>query len=169
MNKPPIKPILIFGYGNVSRGDDALGPLLLEYIEQHADLAGIELLTDFQLQIEHALDLVGRELVLFVDASVVNGKAVELTRLTPIADKSYTSHAMSPAAVLQVYTEINKAVPPPSFLLGIEGRHFELGTSLSPEASKHLQLASSLVEDLLRHPELSYWTGRAEALSLVID
>ena len=51
------KPILIFGYGNLSRGDDALGPLLLEYIEDHCDLSTIELLVDFQLQIEHALDI----------------------------------------------------------------------------------------------------------------
>ena len=65
-----IKPILVFGYGNLSRGDDALGPLLLDYIQKHCDLRKIELLTDFQLQIEHALDLEHRSLILFVDASV---------------------------------------------------------------------------------------------------
>ncbi len=53
-------PILIFAYGNVSRGDDGLGPLLLERIESHIDPQKVELLCDFQLQIEHALDLEGR-------------------------------------------------------------------------------------------------------------
>ena len=28
-----IKPVLLFGYGNLSRGDDALGPQLLNHIE----------------------------------------------------------------------------------------------------------------------------------------
>jgi Ni,Fe-hydrogenase maturation factor len=37
------KPILIFGYGNLSRGDDALGPLLLEYVEEHSNLNQIDL------------------------------------------------------------------------------------------------------------------------------
>ncbi len=55
------KPILVLGYGNPSRGDDALGPLLLDFIQQHLDTSQFEIVTDFQLQIEHALDLQNRE------------------------------------------------------------------------------------------------------------
>ena len=73
------KPVLLFGYGNLSRGDDALGPLLLEYAESHCDLDAIEILSDFQLQIEHALDLENRRLVLFVDASVACANAFDFT------------------------------------------------------------------------------------------
>ncbi|MDP2785684.1 MAG: Ni/Fe hydrogenase, partial [Sulfurimicrobium sp.] len=62
-------PLLVFGYGNPSRGDDALGPLLLEQLAA-LNLPHVELLTDFQLQVEHAVDLQGRERVLFIDASV---------------------------------------------------------------------------------------------------
>ena len=65
-----MRPILIFGYGNPSRGDDAIGPLLIERLEI-LNLPDVDLLTDFQLQVEHALDLRGRERVLFVDASHV--------------------------------------------------------------------------------------------------
>ena len=43
-----LKPVLLFGYGNLSRGDDALGPLLLEYVEKHCSLDMIEILSDFQ-------------------------------------------------------------------------------------------------------------------------
>ncbi|OYV17425.1 MAG: HoxW protein, partial [Methylococcaceae bacterium NSP1-2] len=50
------KLILLLGYGNPSRGDDALGVLLLEQLPI-ACLQAVELLTNFQLQIEHALDL----------------------------------------------------------------------------------------------------------------
>ena len=51
-------PILIFTYGNPSRGDDALGPAMFDLLEKHkretGELDRVELLTDFQLQIEHA-------------------------------------------------------------------------------------------------------------------
>ena len=139
-----IKPILIFGYGNLSRGDDALGPLLLEHIETTADLNEIELLTDFQLQIEHALDLENRQLVLFIDASVSSETAYSFIQLQAAKDKSYTTHAMSPAAVLQVYQSIKKQPPPPCFLLSIQGLSFELGEGISPQAQQNLQIFKSL-------------------------
>jgi Ni,Fe-hydrogenase maturation factor len=67
-------PTLIIGYGNPSRGDDALGPALLEDIArllpQHPEWGAIELLTDFQLQIEFVLDLAGRQRIIFADATV---------------------------------------------------------------------------------------------------
>ena len=50
------KLILLLGYGNPSRGDDTLGVLLLEQLPI-ACLQTVELLINFQLQIEHALDL----------------------------------------------------------------------------------------------------------------
>lgn len=159
-----IKPILLFGYGNVSRGDDALGPLLLEFIEADQTLDSVEILNDFQLQIEHALDLVGRSLVLFVDASVDCNGAFDFTELQPCCDKSYTSHAMSPAAVLQVYRTIRPESPPPSFLLSIQGEHFELGEGLSLKAQSHLQLAKPFIKSLLAHPDLAYWLTQAESM-----
>ncbi|PKM11454.1 MAG: Ni/Fe hydrogenase [Gammaproteobacteria bacterium HGW-Gammaproteobacteria-3] len=160
-----IKPLLIFGYGNVSRGDDALGPLLLEFIEEHFDLAAIEIQTDFQLQIEHALDMAGRHLVLFVDASVGCVDAFDFTQLAPVCDNSYSTHAMSPAAVLQVYQTIERRPPPQSFLLSIQGKHFELGTDLSPEAQANLAKAQRFIGPLLTRPTPDFWLSRVESPS----
>ena len=131
-----IAPVLIFAYGNLSRGDDALAPLLLEYIEDKFGTQKIDFLCDFQLQIEHALDLENRDLVLFIDASVACEEAFNLSELQALKDKSYTTHAMSPASVLQVYQSIKKQAPPPCFLLSIQRISFELGEELSPNASK---------------------------------
>lgn len=151
------KPILIFGYGNLSRGDDALGPLLLEAVQEKVDLQTCEILSDFQLQVEHALDLENRTLVLFVDAAVNCTTNFEFMQLQPIKDKSYTTHAMSPASVLQVYQSIIKQLPPPCFLLSIQAFKFELGAAMSQQATKNLQLAVSFVEELLNNAELKYW------------
>lgn len=157
------KPVLLFGYGNLSRGDDALGPLLLEYAETHCDLDAVEILSDFQLQIEHALDLENRRLVMFVDASVACANAFDFTELEPARDKSYTTHAMSPAAVLDVYQSIKNQMPPPCFLLSIKAEKFELGDGLSANAETNLAEACSFAGRLLSNPDLDFWLKRVNA------
>jgi hydrogenase maturation protease len=151
------KPVLVFGYGNLSRGDDALGPLLLERINDTCNLAAIEILTDFQLQVEHALDLDNRKQVLFVDASVSCQSAFDFFQLQPIKDKSYTTHAMSPAAILHVYQTIKKKSPPPCYLLTIQGLSFELGENLSLQAESNLHLAVQFTQRLLKNTEVFFW------------
>jgi Ni,Fe-hydrogenase maturation factor len=50
---------VVLGCGNPSRGDDALGPALLDRVEEwlrlHPDRRVVAL-GDFQLQVEHTLD-----------------------------------------------------------------------------------------------------------------
>ncbi len=73
-----VAPTLIFAVGNESRGDDALGPLLLRQLESwlaaedHAEQ--FELLEEFQLQVEHAMDMKDRKLVLFIDAGMIRAR-----------------------------------------------------------------------------------------------
>ncbi|MFM8331110.1 MAG: hydrogenase maturation protease [Candidatus Methylumidiphilus sp.] len=150
--------LLIFGYGNPSRGDDALGPLLLEQLQAEG-FQGVECLTDFQLQVEHALDLQGRDLALFIDAHLNCPPPFTFTRLHPAADRSYTTHAMSPSAVLQVFSEIHHHAPPPAFLLSIRGERFELGEGLSDAAAAHLQAAAAFALRLCERPECVEWMG----------
>ena len=164
---PSIKPVLIFGYGNLSRGDDALGPALLQYVRDNFDLEKIELLDDFQLQVEHALDLCGRELILFVDAAVTYDGAFGFTELTPAKDSSYTTHAMSPAAVLSVYQDLNKHTPPPCFLLSIKGEKFELGEGLTVNARNNLEQACRFTRQLLSKPDLNAWRKLANDAAVI--
>jgi hydrogenase maturation protease len=156
-----IKPVLIFGYGNPSRGDDALGPELLNYLQsqENINLDQVELLTDFQLQIEHALDMERRQLILFADASVTCAAPYEFNEVQSASDNSYSTHAMSPAAVLQVYRTIVNADPPPAFLLSIRGERFGLGQPLSAVAQHNLHRAGRFVAMLLRHAGAHEWRG----------
>lgn len=141
-------PVLIFGWGNPSRGDDALGPLFVEHFTalaaRHPEWGEIECLTDFQLQVEHALDLQGRSRVLFVDASVDAPAPCSLERITAAKDASFTTHAMSPQAVLKVYADIDDGEPPPAWLLAIRGERFELGEDLSENARQSLHASLRL-------------------------
>ena len=142
-------PLLVFGWGNASRGDDALGPLFIERLRALA-LPGVECLDDYQLQPEHALDLVGRGGVLFVDASHTCRAPFEVTALQPQRDASFSSHAMSPAALLQAFVDVHGSVPPPATLLAIRGERFGLGEPMSEAAQAHLEAALSWTLGLLR-------------------
>lgn len=168
-NAPEHAPLLIFAYGNPSRGDDALGPLIYEHLlnDRHrnkhrhanADKNGtqkVDLLTDYQLQIEHALDLEQREAILFVDASSSCTSAYELRRIAPEADNSYTTHAMTPAAVLEVYQQINQRPPPPAWMLTVRGYEFSLGKALSERARHNLRASYHFIDELL-HTETKNW------------
>ena len=138
-----VKPYLIVAVCNESRGDDALGPLLLRRIADW--LAGlkitteIELLEEFQLQVENALDLKGRELVLIIDAG--KDTLAPFTFYEAIKKRlvGHTSHAVAPEILLSIYVTVHGEEPPPTFILCVEGTAFELGEPLSPQASKNLE------------------------------
>ena len=112
-------------------------------------MGGIELLTDFQLQPEHALDLRGRKRVLFVDASSTCAEPYELLPLAPAPEASVFTHALAPEALLAVFERIEGAAPPPSWMLGIRGYSFELGEPPSARALENLEAAIRRARDWL--------------------
>lgn len=151
----PVAPLLVFAWGNPSRGDDALGPLFAEQFAARASAATAtaEILTDFQLQVEHALDLAGRERVLFVDASADCAPPFEVKRLAPVATASFTTHALAPEALMQVYRRLHDTEPPPCMLLAIRGEGFALGQPPSAAALSNLAHALDWALRWLQAPE----------------
>lgn len=131
-------PVLVLTYGNPSRGDDALGTAMFDLLEETPPV-NVELLTDFQLQIEHATDLRNREYILFIDAGVSCAEPFELSRLSAEKDDSFTTHAMSPASVLSVFEQIYRCKPPPAYLLTIRAYEFGLGKEMSDSAIENLR------------------------------
>jgi len=143
-----IRPVLIFTWGNPSRGDDALGTEAYDLLQKE-DLEDVDVLTDFQLQIEHAVDLENRERILFIDASVSATAPFEFYRLKPAQDDSYTTHAMSPESLLATYEKVNKSPPPPAFMLSIRGYEFGLGLTMSAKATANLADAFVFTKQLV--------------------
>jgi hydrogenase maturation protein HypF len=154
----PRAPLLLLGIGNPSRGDDALGPLFVERLAEalapEIARGELEVLTDFQLQIEHALDLEGRARVYFVDASVRAAPPFELVRVDARPSSAVSSHAMSPEAILDTVARTGGA-PPEAWALAIRAERFELGEPLSPSAAVHLDAALQHVVGALRRAEPS--------------
>jgi hydrogenase maturation protease len=147
-------PLLVFGWGNRSRGDDALGPMCVEQLRALSGGGGeVEYLDDYQLMIEHALDLVGRRRVLFIDASLSACAPFEAGTVSAARMCRLDSHALPPEALLQVYRELQREAPPPCTLLAIRGERFELGVPPSAAALDHLQAAVAWARAWLAAPQ----------------
>ncbi len=141
-----IPKLLLFGYGNPGRGDDALGPMLIEHVAK-LKLAQITCQHDMQLLVEHVTDLIGFDRVFFVDADMSCAAPYEFTQVAAEKDDSYTSHALTPAALLYIYQQVYGHKPPPTFILRIRGYDFKLGDHLSDAAFVNLQAAYKQIKD----------------------
>lgn len=172
-------PILLLAVGNPSRGDDAFGPLLAQQLQtwlaaQPADVQqAIELITDQQLMVEHALDLQERVHVLFIDAAARHDAPVALQTVSRTDTASapsghprghapdqgaaphnhreprgpaVNSHSCTPSDLLALFQSLLNEPPPQADLLTLKGRGFELGAPLSPEAQALLPQAWRLLE-----------------------
>lgn len=159
--------VVVFAVGNPSRGDDALGPEMLARLAAWlggGDRAGrIELIEDFQLQIEHVLDLQGRALALFIDAGQRTSSPFHFGPVKAVDRIGHSTHALEPGSVLQVFRDSEGVEPPPAFTLCISGESFELGESLSSAARENAEQAFSFLCDLLENLNIGYWASRADA------
>ncbi|MDI9848690.1 hydrogenase maturation protease [Rhodoblastus sp. 17X3] len=153
--------LVVFGWGNVSRGDDGLGPLLLARIAE-ARWADASLIEDFQLQLEHALDLQGADLALFLDAGKNTPAPFAFTEIHARHGMTHTSHALAPEAVLGVYEKTMGGRPPPSFLLCVRGESFDLGEGLSAAGAARLEQSWAFLEALERARGPLEWRARTE-------
>lgn len=153
-------PTLVFGWGNPSRGDDALGPTLIDALQSagasHPEWGQVDFITDFQLAVEHALDLKDRRRVLFADAHTDLSAPYTLAPIVPGRDGSFTSHSLSPQALLQVFVQIEGNAYPPCWLLSMRAESMELGATLSHTALASLHQALDAATQWLNQPLTDY-------------
>jgi hydrogenase maturation protease len=165
-------PVLIFAIGNESRGDDALGPQLLRQLDDwlmaNDDSARFELIEDFQLQIEHAMDMKDRQLVLFIDAGMNTAAPFAFYRAQINDEPLLYSHAMAPETLLKVYAQFYREESPDAFVLCIGGEGFELGEDLSRQASANLASALEFARQLLLHTDTKVWDRQCTRMSAPI-
>jgi len=150
-------PRLVIGIGNPGRGDDAVGPHLIERLAGRVG-PEVELLTDFQLQVEYVLDLAGRQEVVIADAAAAGPAPFRFEPVAAAGDAAFTTHSLSPAALLAAYHRHYGAPPPPCHVLAIRGYDFELGRPLSAQAEANLEVALRFM--------FERWAGRRGRPSL---
>ena len=144
--------ILIYGIGNPSRQDDALGIVFVEKLQEWVDnekLPNISFDSNYQLNIEDAYDVSEKDVVVFVDASVEPIAEFHFRQIFPGASISISSHSMSPESVLSLCEELY-GKKPSAYLLTIKGFSWELDSKMTDKAEKNLNSALDFAKTLLR-------------------
>jgi hydrogenase maturation protease len=136
----------VLAVGNPSRGDDAVGPLLAARLEAAVATGAVgpqvEVLCDAQLMVEHALDVIGRAAVVFVDAAAGDPGQVRFGPVRPARDGLMVStHACPPPQLLRLVEETLGAPSPPASLLSVGGRDFELGAPVHEQTALAIEVA----------------------------
>jgi len=139
-----MKKLLIFGYGNPGRGDDAIGSLFVEHISRWKR-ENFSCLSDMQLMVEHVTDLRAHNEVIVVDADMACAEPFEFLPITARKDESCTSHTLTPAGLLYVYQQVYHRDSLAAFLLRIRGYNFDLGDVLSKKAAYNLNAAIQFI------------------------
>jgi len=138
------------GYGNPARGDDGLGPALVERIDQMA-LEGVETRIDYQLCVEDAMDIGLFERVIFVDASIDAAAPYSHYALAEAeVPTTLDTHSVSPAALVRLARTLFGARTKAS-ILAIRGYAFEpFSESISAAAVHNLDAAFNYLTQNLR-------------------
>lgn len=146
----PASDILIIGYGNPGRQDDALGPALADAMEQ-LGLPGVTVDSDYQLTVEHAEMAARHRVVIFADATTEAGEPFTWTSVKPSnSGIRFTSHHLGPADVLGLARDLFDG-DPPGYLLTIQGRRFgEFDAGLSSAAQAALEDAVQFLTAKIR-------------------
>jgi len=148
--------LVIFTWGNPSRGDDGVGPWFANWLSRQQKPAFL-LCEDFQLQVEHVLDCARGNLLLFIDAYQNNSSQFQFQEVTSRNDMAHTSHALVPAELLGYYRRVFKQAPAPAFQLTIAGSAFELGQSMSAATEAQCELAAEFLKPLQLQADADCW------------
>ncbi|MCG8369803.1 MAG: hydrogenase maturation protease [Proteobacteria bacterium] len=160
MDSSPEPSLIVFCWGNQSRGDDGIGPAVAARLRA-LGRGELRLIEDHQLNIEHVMDFHGMTPLLFVDASVAIDAGCRLERLAPSEEGNFSTHAISPGALLNVYGQSTGEPAPPAYLLHVAGRDFELGAGLGDTARTALDEAFGILRRVLVD-DPSDWPARLE-------
>jgi hydrogenase maturation protease len=126
--------ILVIGYGNTLRGDDGVGPRVVEAVRA-LRLPGVHTLVCQQLSPEHAEMISQVERVVFVDAAVDAPKEVQLRELAPGETTQLMAHAADPRTLLALARDVFGHAPK-AWWLTIPAVSLEFSEELTPEAQR---------------------------------
>ena len=134
--------ILVIGYGNELRGDDAIGLRVAEAVDAW-QLPNVRALAVPQLTPELSEDIAAARQVVFVDAtSEPSIHEVQVRPLEARAVEPGGSHRSDPAGLLALAQAVFGHAPP-AWLIAVPAADFAFGAPLSPLAQRGVEAALS--------------------------
>lgn len=143
------KTILVIGYGNDLRSDDAIGQRVAEKIASK-NLPNVKSLSIHQLTPELAEALASVDMAIFVDACLISETSdVQVKSLLPTATNFLAGHTGDPQALLALTKAIYGHCPQAWWVI-VPGENFELGDRFSPIAENGVAIALEKIADLIQ-------------------
>jgi hydrogenase maturation protease len=146
--------VLLIGYGNDLRGDDAVGKRVADAVAAWK-LAGVVTLAVHQLTPELAATLAKFERAIFVDAYITtDDKEVGVHPLEPAHTGEIAGHTGDPQSLLALTQALYEHCPQ-AWWVTVPGVNFGVGDSLSLIAEQGVAKALERIEQLLKETALS--------------
>jgi len=130
-----VSQILIIGWGNVLRADDAAGFLAAEQLQQYyRDDPDVKVIASHQLTPEMALDISGSDFVVFLDASSAEEPGtISQSLIPPDTVHSGFTHQLTPGTLLSLAEQLYGHAPD-AVGITLAGWSFKLKNKLSRRA-----------------------------------
>jgi len=143
--------ILVIGYGNTLRRDDALGCLIADLVARW-QRPGVRSMSLAQLTPELAAELAAAETAVFVDARKCSPSSEPTVQVEPLSprgeDWAPLVHALTPCVLLGLCKAAFGQCPG-AWQVSIPGSDFSFGEGLSDLAGRAMDQALGMIEPLL--------------------
>lgn len=141
--------VVIVGIGNVLKGDDAFGVMLVDRLAGKVPAA----LINAGVSPENYTGKIAKEnpdCILLVDAADLGKKPGEweILKRDEILKSGFTTHDMSPAMFIDYMKERTGAE---MYLLGVQPKNISLGDEMSDVVKKALEEISELIEEEVKN------------------
>ncbi|MBT8220403.1 MAG: Ni/Fe hydrogenase [Bacteroidia bacterium] len=140
---------LFIAIGNSARSDDGLGWAFLDAIKEMKNFKG-KTAYGYQLQVEDAERLSNFPKVVFIDAYAGEDDiSFEWEKTEPVNDFTFTTHALTPGAVLYLCQDLYEHHPQ-AYTLKIRGMDWELKIGMSEYAIQNLNEAMTFFSQMIQ-------------------
>jgi hydrogenase maturation protease len=141
--------VLVIGYGNDLRSDDAVGKRIAEAVATWK-CPYVQALAVHQLTPELTVKLANVERAIFVDAhTATHDQEVQVCPLKPIYTGGIAGHTGDPQSLLAL-TKALYSYCPQAWWVTIPGVNFEVGDSLSLIAKRGVSVALERIDQLIQ-------------------
>jgi hydrogenase maturation protease len=151
---PPGCAVLVVGCGNLLRGDDGVGPILVRHLWERGMPDGLRLVDGGTAGMDVAFQMRGAQRVVIVDASATGARpgtiyrvpGSELAELPPL-EGLHTHSFRWDHAIAFARWALAEACPSDITVFLIEAANVDMGAELSPEVAAAMEEVIEIVEN----------------------
>ncbi len=147
---------MVLGLGNALRGDDGVGPAVIEWLERQELPGSVETIDGGTSGLDIVSILMGRERAIIVDAADVGRAPGAWVRFTPDGarlkdnDTALSLHAAGPADALALGAALNM-LPPTIIIYGVQPQSLDWSTQLSDEVQAAVtKVGQAILAEVIR-------------------